>query len=318
MVPYLTVENPSVVRTKLRSSARLGGVLQTFGNVEIPVIYECQARGRSSVSLTMGIPPFSNLTVSWTKGTFPHDDASISKFPRIGRFSFADHPRILSIFAVECGGHIASSLMIGTKPKADDVVQHGIVQKQYKMSEGHIGTSHSEDHFHLGSKKVLWRLFIWTKSPDDDGLTASQGLYMSQPVLLVGDTSVVFASRAQMYIASTTGQRRAYSFRDSTMILKDSEVVELSFYLVCKKVGESRILVTLPLNNFDALEFGFAKKCDKNQIPRMVVGTAVTTSSLGTVFIILGALACVGAIAFGFYRIRQRQVEYKRVPTGQR
>lgn len=277
--PVITTSDTSIVTAKVRGPLAAGGVLQSAGEPkELVVAYECLRKGAAYVSLTIPIPPLTAISVSWAK---------------------------------DCGGRVAPALMVGTKRGEPDVVKGGLVQPLYAMKSAHIGKAHSKEHVHLGSTQSYWKLYVWT---GDHAASASRGLHVGRPVLTLGDPSVVYASTSQLLRLSHGGSKRKYQYGDQSALIGHGDVVELSFYLVCKKKGESRVLVTLPLTHFEAIDFGFAKVCEGAQVARRHRGSGLTAGS-AAVLVVLAMIAAAAVVVYLRRRRRAMQVRYKPVST---
>lgn len=66
--PYLTAFDKNVVSVSVRGNHPRGGLLIAGVRTSMQVVYECNAKGSSAVSMTIGLAPFSNITAVWTKG----------------------------------------------------------------------------------------------------------------------------------------------------------------------------------------------------------------------------------------------------------
>lgn len=177
---------------------------------------------------------------------------------------------------VECGGRKAQGLMIGSEPSTSDVLEKGLVQDLYKMDDWQLGTPHSDTHHHLETNRTKWKLYISMNNLKTESETASYGLHMSHPVLSVEHPNVVFASTFQIFTMSNSRRKRKYTYNDPSVVLREGEEIELSFFLFCLTKGESRVLVSIPLLHYDIVEFGFAKVCD--HVPERHSGMAFSFS----------------------------------------
>lgn len=200
-----------------------------------------------------------------------------------------------------------NSLTIGTEPGNYDVVENGIVQNLFKMAHWQLGTPHSDMHHHLETNRTRWKLYISTESSSMNSTTASFGLHMGRPVLSVERPDVVYASTSQMFSIANSGRRHRYLYNDRSVVIDQGEELEVSFSLVCRKKGESRIFVSIPMLHYDAVEFGFAKRCDYVPKVRRGISYMSVAISFSLVF------SAIIAIAIVIYRIRSTTVDYKGV-----
>lgn len=103
LAPYVTSSQPDDVQFAVRGS-RIDGTILTPGEpAEISIMYDCVAAVNSLFTATIGIPPWNNLTASWTK---------------------------------DCGGHLPKSLVIGSGvPTNYDVLQDGELTSTYDAAK---------------------------------------------------------------------------------------------------------------------------------------------------------------------------------------
>lgn len=103
LAPYVTSSQPEDVQFSVRGS-RIDGTILTPGEpAEISIMYDCVAAVNSLFTATIGIPPWKNLTASWTK---------------------------------DCGGHLPKSLVIGSgSPTNYDVLQDGELTSSYDAAK---------------------------------------------------------------------------------------------------------------------------------------------------------------------------------------
>lgn len=67
--PYINQSDTSVVKATLRGTESKGGILHSDSSVHFNIMYACKGTGVSEISFTMAVPPFSNVTAVWMKGT---------------------------------------------------------------------------------------------------------------------------------------------------------------------------------------------------------------------------------------------------------
>lgn len=68
VAPYVTTTNPDVASVAVRGNHPSGGVLKYLEQSTFQLSYECLRKGNLEIHTTIGIPPFNNLTATWTKG----------------------------------------------------------------------------------------------------------------------------------------------------------------------------------------------------------------------------------------------------------
>ncbi len=68
--PFVNQSDTSVVKATLRGTESKGGILHSDSSVHFNIMYACKGTGVSEISFTMAVPPFSNVTASWMKGTY--------------------------------------------------------------------------------------------------------------------------------------------------------------------------------------------------------------------------------------------------------
>lgn len=101
--PYVISSAPDQAVVSVRG-AREGGTLMLDSDIEteVSVMYECKASVSAQIYVSIGIPPWNNLTASWTK---------------------------------DCGGKMPKSLLIGTKVAPSyDVMQDGELEPSYNVT----------------------------------------------------------------------------------------------------------------------------------------------------------------------------------------
>jgi len=69
LAPFVTASNSEIVTISVRGNHPDGGVLKGLESNSFLIIYECLSKGSSDIDVTVGIPPFQNLTTRFSKGT---------------------------------------------------------------------------------------------------------------------------------------------------------------------------------------------------------------------------------------------------------
>lgn len=104
MAPHVTSSKPEDAGFTVRGARTNTTLSVADGDTsEISVMYDCKTTVRADFQITIGIPPWNNLTASWTK---------------------------------DCGGNIPRSLIVGFGgPGAYDVMQDGEIETAYNLTE---------------------------------------------------------------------------------------------------------------------------------------------------------------------------------------
>lgn len=195
--------------------------------------------------------------------------------------------------------------MIGTSSGASDIVKNGIVSAAYKMREEHIGQAHSAEHVHLGGNITFWDAYITVNSTDAYRQEASAGIHL-------GSITVTVEKPDTLYVPSPQAVGDGHmSLPGGGIVVKSGRVVEIQFWLLCRKKGESRVMVSIPMLHYDTVEFGFAKEC--THVPAVhQEELAFTVGTATTLIIMFLVVACIAS--YMWLRRRMRQQRYKPVP----
>lgn len=68
LAPFVTSSNPDITDIAVRGNHPSGGVLHGLEETTFQVSYDCKQKGTTEIGVSVAIPPFDNLTTSWTKG----------------------------------------------------------------------------------------------------------------------------------------------------------------------------------------------------------------------------------------------------------
>lgn len=180
---------------------------------------------------------------------------------------------------------------------------------KYMVGIENIGTEHSEEHLHLPGNQSDWAIYMTYGKPDSDGVVSKDSaLHIGRIGVTVEHPVTIAVSNPRVSAPGTLGWR---DVTNSENALRPGDKLRVSFHFVCRKLGESRLLITVPILDYDTLEFGIAKECDH-------VGTAHKSKqyvlTVGNVF--WGFI--VVAIAGGIFYVRGRRKEnagFARVPV---
>lgn len=189
---------------------------------------------------------------------------------------------------LDCGGQIATNLQVGTSENADDVVKEGKPTSSFQVAIEHIGTSHSEEHLHLPGNQSDWTVYM-ANSADRSSIPAATeaALHVGRITLTVEHPNVLAA------FAPVISSRGFGGWREQTYpeyIIESGGSLKVSFHFLCRALGESRILITVPVLQYDPLEFGIAKEC--THIPtahksRQMVWTVGNVFAAGVALVII-------------------------------
>lgn len=161
----------------------------------------------------------------------------------------------------DCGGSVPRTMQVGTSEGGRDVVENGQPAKPYQVAIEHIGTPHNEEHFHLPGNQSDWSIYI-TVSDGDETRPASReaGLHIGRITTTVEKTSVMAALTPKVSSRGTFGGwSQDYG---SEHVVSPGDMLQVSFHFMCREIGEGRILISVPVLQYGALEFGIAKECD--------------------------------------------------------
>lgn len=221
--PYISSSSDDVVIT-VRGIHPQGYVLEGLNLISFSIGYECLRQEEATIDASIAIPPFQNITATWKK---------------------------------DCGGKAASSIQVGSQEGGFDIVDDGQPTPRYMVAIENIGTEHSEEHLHLPGNQSAWTFYI--KNADDVS-TASQHTAMhigrlsatvEQPDVLFSQSPIVFAWEAGNWQVKQV----------SSFPLEAGDTLKVVMPLVCRSLGESRVLITIPVLGYKQLEFGVAKEC---------------------------------------------------------
>lgn len=194
-------------------------------------------------------------------------------------------------------------LQVGTEEGGFDVVDNGKATPRYMVGIHNIGTEHSEEHMHVPDNRTEWEFFI--KNGDEAASTSGDmALHISRISATVERPKVIFPQKPVIY--ERISSRWVVMERSSYSLLGGSSLKAV-MPLVCRSVGESRIVITIPVLGHRELEFGIAKECDQ-------VGSAHQSKQfMLTVNTILWGVGFLAVVVFviGFLYIRRRRIGAK-------
>lgn len=130
---------------------------------------------------------------------------------------------------------------------------------KYMVGIQHIGTEHSDAHLHLPGNQSDWVIYLSNGETDQEGVVARDS------AIQIGRIGVTIEKPEVVAAIPKLSTRGSLGWRDLPNADKEvytGEVYRITFHFACRRVGESRLLVTIPLRDYDTLEFGVAKECD--------------------------------------------------------
>lgn len=121
-----------------------------------------------------------------------------------------------------------------------------------------IGAKHSAEHLHLPGNQTEWTFFV---KNGDDTSNADE----SDAALIIGRITATVEKQSVLYpLIPVVMARAAMSWSrktTSSISLAAGDSLKVSMPLVCRSLGESRVLITIPILGYKELEFGVAKEC---------------------------------------------------------
>eukprot|EP00180_Rhodochaete_pulchella_P004217 Plantae.Rhodophyta-Rhodochaete_pulchella.ctg7802.p1 GENE.Plantae.Rhodophyta-Rhodochaete_pulchella.ctg7802~~Plantae.Rhodophyta-Rhodochaete_pulchella.ctg7802.p1 ORF type:complete len:439 (-),score=70.03 Plantae.Rhodophyta-Rhodochaete_pulchella.ctg7802:74-1234(-) len=192
----------------------------------------------------------------------------------------------------DCGGGLPLGLAIGTQAGSENVAEQGVVARDFAVDPDRIEQDANLYSLPL-DKNTIRFYFTNQKRPGADAIkfdrisiTSDQGLFAVKIAGSSWDSSAIQSSGGELHLG---------------------ESKHLDIHIICKRSGESSILITLPTLRYQNVEFGFRKQCRK---PKRIEETSVYTARNVAHLIVLFGLVAVGAGIF-MYRRRQREVKHE-------
>lgn len=200
----------------------------------------------------------------------------------------------------DCGGDVSQSLLVGTEGEDSyDVIQEGSLLPEYKVTES--TTVDSVDSkvkvIPVGERSVK---FFLTNADD------TSDIHFQTISTTLSDPDVLHAF---------VGTDEASSLNANGGVLERDSVRTLLILFVCKRVGKSVVLITLPSVRYATAEFGFVKECDGAPMTYTHSGFLSTAGSLLDVILVL---AFISGIALCVYTAKKKsEARYQAVPTSE-
>lgn len=267
LAPLVTTSDESIVSVALRGNHPAGGVLEGLQQSRFQIGYLCHGQGKATIRTSIAIPPFQNVSAMWSK---------------------------------DCGGSVATKLQVGSKLDGFDIVDDGKPTPRYMVAVENIGTEHSEEHRHLPDNETEWVFYI--KNDNDlSGSPMDAALHVSRVLATIENPKVLFSQSPK---AMELVQHEWRVTTRSTYALAAGHSLKVVMPMVCKNVGESRVLITLPVLGHQELEFGVAKECTHVGVSHKAREFILTVN---TVFG-LGVVAVICVLAFVYVRRRSSKL----------
>lgn len=183
-------------------------------------------------------------------------------------------------------------------------MDNGKPTPRYIVGIDHIGTAHSDEHLHLPDNRTEW-IFYVSNGDETAGPVSDTALHVSRITATIEKPEVVYAQKPIMYERSFTSWTPVSR---SPYALAGGISLKVRMPLVCRSVGESRVLITVPVLGHQALEFGIAKECKTVGVAHQSNEFMFTVHSLfwGGILLLIGIIAFViirrryGAKSAGF------------------
>lgn len=190
--------------------------------------------------------------------------------------------------------------MVGTTKGGSEVVDGGKPTPRFMVGVDNIGTEHDEAHLHLPGNQSTWTVYLQYRANSDDETEEHAALHIGRISLTVEHDDVIVA---QAPAVSKPGMLSWKSIANSGQILRQREMLQLSLHFICRQIGESRILITIPVLEYDTLEFGIAKECTHIGTARKSHQLVLTTSNIFWMFVFIS----ISAVVVACIRIRHNK-----------
>lgn len=252
--PYVTSSKPDLVKFSVRGALNQGTLSLTPSEpAEVSIMYECKAAVTADFDVTIGIPPWTNLTASWTK---------------------------------DCGGQIAKSLLIGTGiAQSFDVLHDGELAPMYNVS-GIIGSPNIMRP--AGVKEVdsnTHQGIYYVTNVDE-----TSPIHIQSVTVTTDPSSILSVAIEKPSIQPVIGD--GYITKEGG-ILRRKEAQRLSLQYYCRATGSVVVLVTLSTLLYQNVEFGFVKDCVEGRVfhqSALTAGSLMTALFLAA--ILTAVLSC--------------------------
>lgn len=201
-----------------------------------------------------------------------------------------------------CGGTHSEALLIGTSGSGSfEVMQDGELSEKYNVTENTSVEQAYGKVEEIEASMSSVRYYITNSDETSDIHIQTIATTMSNPDVVSTIVEVPFTGSGS-YLGPSGGT------------IPRHETRSLKLHFVCKKVGESLVLVTLPTLKYKNVEFGVLKHCLAPAVRHHLGFLHTAGSILGTILV----LAIIGGIGL-WVQIRRRaqEAKYSRVSTNE-
>lgn len=220
------------------------------------------------------------------------------------RFTFAIPPwdNVTATWQKVCGGMQSQALLIGTTGAGSfDVMKEGELDAQYNVTDSTEISSAFGRIREVDEKSHSQRFYLTNSDDESEIQIQTIATTMSDQEVLSTYVETPFAVSGS-YIPSGGAS------------IARHETKSLKLHFICKKRGESLVLVTLPIVKYKNVEFGFIKRCSEPTAYHHSGFLQTAGSILWTIML----LCVVGGIGTWVYIRRRSGVKYAPVATNER
>jgi hypothetical protein len=278
---HVTSSVPEKVGFSVRGSRTKGTLNRATpegDEAKVSIIYNCNSAGTAEFSASFAIPPWRNLTASWTK---------------------------------DCGGGLPKSLLIGMDTKFD-VFQDSELDPRFNATgigaEAAIASaaaSPGPSQVALLDESKHSVLFFLSN------IDASSELHFQSVSLSISPPKVMFSEIETPSLPPLIGN--GYLSPTGGIIPRKGALrLDLRFY--CREAGSVIVMVTLAMLLYDNVEFSFVKHCAEGHVHHRSAATA--GSVLGAMLVACVATACMVCIVMIGKRRRDALLSHTQPRTG--
>lgn len=218
-------------------------------------------------------------------------------------FTFAIPPwdNVTASWRKVCGGTHSQGLLIGTSGvDSYEVMQDGELNQRFNVTENTSLEKAYESIEDIDASTNSKRFYITNSDESSKLLIQTIAMTMSNPEVLRTVVDVPFSIGS--YLSSSGGT------------IESGETKSLKLRFICLRLGESLVMVTLPVQKFRNVEFGFIKHCSAPQVYQENGFLSTAGSLLGAIM----ALSVCGGIGLWVHLRRRSSRKYMAVPTSER
>lgn len=218
------------------------------------------------------------------------------------RFTFGIPPweNMTATWRKVCGGTHSRGLLIGTEgSKSFDVMQEGELSPHFNVTTNDLALEESYGTItELDGKKSSSKFYLTNTDENSDLYIQTIAITMSHPEVVRAVVEDPFGSS---YLPPTGG------------VIGRSETKVLKIHYICRAKGASLVMVTLPVQKFKNVEFGFIKHCLAPTVHRGSGFLVTAGSLLAAIFV----FAVCGGAGVWYYLKRKSNVKYAPVATNE-